>query len=210
MTKQRSLKTLVLLMALVLPAACEQTLRTGKVGNTSNAPSSDGTCSTGLTVCGKGAFAQCLDLQNDREHCGTCDNACVPGIACAAGTCQQIACTGQVTLSTQPIPGIPPVGYNSSYGSAILADINGDGRPDLVAWGSKGTFQVALGESPEETALARRNRDGRRRDRNSDRFPTDKGSSDLVEVFRHSRNQESPNGLFQVSYPPHADRQRRH
>ena len=93
------------LKGLLLSAACEQTLRTGKVGNTTNAPNPDGTCPTGLTVCGKGAFAQCLDLQNDREHCGTCDNTCVAGIACAAGTCQQVACTGQVTVSMQPLAG---------------------------------------------------------------------------------------------------------
>jgi hypothetical protein len=109
MTKQRILGIAVLFV--VLPTACEQTLHTGKVGNTTNAPNPDGTCPTGLTVCGKGAFAQCLDLQNDREHCGGCDNACVPGIACAAGACQQVACTGQVTVSTQTTPtgsGYPP------------------------------------------------------------------------------------------------------
>ena len=112
MTRRRSLGIAVVIEGLLLSATCEQTLRTGKVGNTRNAPNPDGTCSTGLTVCGKGAFAQCLDLQNDRAHCGTCDNACVPGIACASGTCQQIACTGPVTVSTQAIPGILPVGYD--------------------------------------------------------------------------------------------------
>ena len=142
-------------MVLCLSAACEQTLRTGKVGNTRNAPSSDGTCPTGLTVCGKGAFAQCLDLQNDRGHCGSCDNACLPGIACAAGTCQQIACTGPVTVSTQMIPDTTVTTPADEIVGALLADVNGDGHPDLVTWrndwnteraAGHGTFQVALGE----------------------------------------------------------------
>jgi len=152
MTKQRSLGIAVMVLGLLLPPACDQTLRTGKVGNATNAPNSDGTCPAGLTVCGKGAFAQCLDLQNDREHCGTCDNACVPGIACAAGTCQQIACTGPVTVSTQTTPGTTPTGSPSSNSGAIFADVNGDGRPDLVTWQDNpvinegtGKFQVALG-----------------------------------------------------------------
>jgi len=133
-----------------LPVACEQTLRTGKVGNTKNAPSADGTCPTGLSLCGKGAFAQCLDLQNDRQHCGACDNACLPGIACAAGACQQIACGGPVTVSTQTLPeSVAPT--DAMLGGALLADVNGDGRPDLVIWkyaqARKNTFQVALGQA---------------------------------------------------------------
>ena len=123
----------VLILGVLLPTACEQTLRTGKVGNKNNLPNADGTCPTGLTVCGAGAFARCLDLQTDREHCGTCDKACLQSIACAAGTCQQVACTGPVTVSAQPIPGTAPA--STPYlGGAILADINGDGRPDLVTW----------------------------------------------------------------------------
>jgi len=142
----------VLIVGVLLPTACEQTLRTGKVGNKNNPPSADGTCPTDLTFCGAGAFARCLDLQNDREHCGTCDHACVDGIACAAGTCQQVACTGPVTVSAQPIPGTAPT--STPYlGGALLANINGDGRPDLVTWrvtsvsDGTGMFQVALGEA---------------------------------------------------------------
>jgi len=144
MTKQR-LEMGVLLIALVFPAACEQTLRTGKVGNTRNAPSPDGTCPAGLTVCGKGAFAQCLDLQNDHEHCGSCDNTCLPGIACAAGACQQVACAGPVTVSAQTVPG------NTAAGSHNFIDVNGDGIQDLVSLGAdegvESTFLVALGEA---------------------------------------------------------------
>ncbi len=136
-------------MGVLMSTACEQTLRTGKVGNTRNAPNPDGGCPTGLTVCGTAAFARCLDLQNDREHCGSCDNACLPGIACTSGTCQQVACTGPVTVSTQTTP----TGSGSPPDDGILADINGDGRPDLVSWGIfdgknlASVFQVALGEA---------------------------------------------------------------
>jgi len=148
MTTQRSLGISVMVVGLLLPAACEQTLRTGRVGNTTNAPAPDGTCPAGLTVCGKGVYAQCLDLQNDRAHCGACDNACLPGIACQAGACQQVACTGAVTVSTQTVPA------GGGNPDAILADVNGDGRPDLVSWGMLdeknypvNAFEVALGKA---------------------------------------------------------------
>jgi len=145
MTRQRSLGIAIMVVGMVLPAACEQTLRTGRVGNTRNTPNVDGTCPAALTLCGQGAFARCLDLQNDHQHCGACDNACQSGIACTVGTCQQVACTGPVTVSTQTIPGTAP------SGSHYFADVNGDGIQDLVSLGpSNGvnsTFQVALGEA---------------------------------------------------------------
>jgi len=138
MTKQRSLYA-VTWVALMLTAACEQTLHTGKVGNTHNAPNPDGTCPAGQSVCGSGAFAQCLDLQNDRAHCGACTNACLPGIGCTAGVCQQVACTGPVTVSTQTVP--------ANTGPTYFADINGDGIQDSVFLGPDQTFRVALGEA---------------------------------------------------------------
>jgi len=150
MTKRRSLELAVFLLALLLPAACDQVFRTGRVGNTTNAPNADGACPAGLSVCGKGAFAQCLDLQNDRMHCGTCDNACALGIACAMGACQQVACVGPVAVSTQTLPETTaPTGATLS--GALLADVNGDGRPDLVtchrSQTPEETFQVALGQA---------------------------------------------------------------
>ena len=146
MTKQGSLGIVVVVATLVLTAACEQTLRAGKVGNKTNAPNPDGTCPNGLTVCGKDAFARCLDLQNDREHCGACDNACVLGIACVTGTCQQVACTASVTVSNQTLP--ETIGESGAGAQGVLlADVNCDGRPDLVNWDDTGKVQVALGEA---------------------------------------------------------------
>ena len=156
MTRPSSLEVAVLTIGLLLPVACEQTLRTGKVGNTTNAPNPDGTCPAGLTVCGRGAFAQCLDLQSDRAHCGSCDHACVQGIACTAGACQQVVCGGQVTVSSQTLAGSTATTAPGQIVGALLVDLNGDGRPDLVTWRNDydtewavghGTFQVALGEA---------------------------------------------------------------
>jgi hypothetical protein len=150
MSKPQGLGIVAILMGVLSPTACEQSLRTGKVGNTTTAPNGDGACPTGLSVCGMGSFARCLDLQADQEHCGTCDNACTPGIACTAGTCQQVACTGPVAVSVEEVPGSTLSASTPSYAGSLLADINGDARLDLVTWRtllpSKGTFQVALGQ----------------------------------------------------------------
>jgi hypothetical protein len=139
------------LFALLLATSCEQTYRTGKVGNLYNPPSSDGTCPAGQSVCSKDNFAQCLDLQNDHDHCGTCDKACLPGIACSAGSCQQVACTAEVTASTQSLdPSLQAASSSvSTYLGGILADVNGDGHPDLITWGDCGadtSFRVGLGK----------------------------------------------------------------
>src|SRR5664279_6370639 len=87
-------------------AGCEQTLVTGKVGNTHNTPAADGSCAAGQAACGTGAFARCLDLQNDHDHCGSCDEVCAAGIACISGACKQVACTDSVTMSTQTLPSV--------------------------------------------------------------------------------------------------------
>ena len=153
MTKQGSLGIVVVVAAVGLTVACDLTLRAGKVGNKTNAPGPDGSCPTGLVVCGTGAFARCVDLQADHEHCGSCATVCLPGIACAAGACQQIACTGPVTVSTQ-IPAETTAPTDPPIDGAIFADVNGDGHPDLVTWQATdleslawGTFRVALGEA---------------------------------------------------------------
>jgi len=41
----------------------------------------------------------CTDLQNDAANCGTCGNACAPGVACTAGSCEG---TIPTTSSTSP------------------------------------------------------------------------------------------------------------
>jgi hypothetical protein len=40
-------------------------------------------CATGTTCCG----TQCIDLQNDDYHCGSCDNECPADLWCEKGTC---------------------------------------------------------------------------------------------------------------------------
>jgi hypothetical protein len=54
-----------------------------------NQPPPDAMCcmqdcsSMGKTCCG----TQCIDLQNDDYHCGTCDNECPAQLWCVGGVC---------------------------------------------------------------------------------------------------------------------------
>ena len=84
--------------------ACGGELDTGTARTVDkHKPGADGSCPEEQTACGVGAFALCVNLQTDPGHCGTCDRACSPGIACQAGACQQAVCTG----STSPFSGQP-------------------------------------------------------------------------------------------------------
>jgi hypothetical protein len=42
-----------------------------------------GRCVAERTLCGD----FCVDLSNDAEHCGRCDNVCAPGVPCVDGVC---------------------------------------------------------------------------------------------------------------------------
>jgi FG-GAP-like repeat len=136
----------------IIVVACGGTLKTGANKKPANKPADDGTCPAGLDLCGTGRFAVCQALQTDPQHCGDCERECTAGIACVAGVCQQTVCTGSVPLSGQATT------FNSAVdvaneGSAILADVNGDGLLDLVDWKfygplgvTSGVFHVSLGQ----------------------------------------------------------------
>lgn len=141
MKSRHQLGSAILVAFVLLGLGCDGTMNTGTAKRpVNNKPAADGTCPTGQSLCGAAVFAICVDLQNDPGHCGACNRACSPGIACHAGVCQQTACTGtSVPLSGQrPTPadaGAPPAlgpAYSSSIADQILADINGDGRLDLI------------------------------------------------------------------------------
>ena len=128
----------------VLGLGCGGTINTGTTKKpVNNKPAADGTCPSGQSLCGVGKFAICVDLQNDPTHCGACDRACSPGIVCQANTCQQTVCTGKaIPLAGQATTGVSTTtdgggvtGPVPSYyfgSSQILADVNGDGRLDLI------------------------------------------------------------------------------
>ena len=47
------------------------------------------TCKSGFTECG----GKCFNLDNDEQHCGSCDTACAAGDRCVAGVCAEGGCT---------------------------------------------------------------------------------------------------------------------
>lgn len=49
-----------------------------------NVNADTGVCAMGTMACGT---AGCVDPQTDINHCGTCGNACPPGLVCSAGAC---------------------------------------------------------------------------------------------------------------------------
>ncbi len=141
---QHHFRTQLLLGLAVLGLGCGGTMNTGTAKKpVNNKPAADGTCPSGQSLCGTGKFAICVDLQNDPAHCGTCERACSPGIACQAGVCQQTVCIGTaIPFSGQPTTGSADAGSTSTtvpaapyfMGNQILADVNGDGRLDLIEY----------------------------------------------------------------------------
>jgi hypothetical protein len=140
----------------VLGSGCGGLLDTGTAtAPDKHKPAADGSCAGQQTACGTDAFATCVDLQADPGHCGTCDHACTPGIACQAGVCQQTVCTS----STSPFSGKQTTGPADWFrmGRQIFGDVNGDGLLDLVAWqydpnNDLKTFRVSLGVAGGFTA----------------------------------------------------------
>jgi hypothetical protein len=62
----------------------------------------DGACAGGQTACG-----QCVDLNQDLLHCGSCNHACAQGEDCVSGACTCVGggldCNGVcVNVSSNP------------------------------------------------------------------------------------------------------------
>jgi hypothetical protein len=149
----RACLLLVLVLVSVLPQAC---------GNRSAITAShhdggagvgilpvDGLCPDSMIVCGTGAAARCLSLQDDPTNCGACGHACTPGIACVAGVCQQRRCSGP--LAFQKIASFAPSLDAGGTGASgyVAADVNRDGQPDLLEYllyDDAGTIAVWLGQ----------------------------------------------------------------
>lgn len=104
-------------------------------------PNADGSCPLDTTSCGLGSGAKCYALDRDANNCGRCDNRCVLGISCAAGLCRQHVCSGALTLGSAPSSAVDSPPW-PRYGSA---DMNGDGKVDLVVWSDSGTVDILLG-----------------------------------------------------------------
>ena len=100
-------------------------------------PTTDGGCAAGFTVCGRGAATRCYDLSRSVDHCGQCENACAPGIACQSSRCQQYQCKGALTFKVLPaIPTVPSdntrIDEDIFYYRPVLGDFDGDGTLDFV------------------------------------------------------------------------------
>jgi hypothetical protein len=104
-------------------------------------PGQDGICAEGSGPCGKGTGVRCNDLQNDPENCGACGNVCTLGIRCATGTCQQVKCSGALSL----VPGAK-MDPGPGAGPAVVADMNGDGHLDILTSNfNPGVLGIRLG-----------------------------------------------------------------
>lgn len=52
-----------------------------------------GTCAAPMRTCGD----RCTNLQNDNDHCGTCNNPCTGGAVCSGGECVRACASGLVS-----------------------------------------------------------------------------------------------------------------
>jgi hypothetical protein len=120
----------------------------------SQLPIGGGQCSDGYAACGKADGLRCYDLTRSQDHCGTCGNACAPGINCQAGNCQQYSCKGALSFKTLVF------GSSSTASRAIavakaLGDFDGDGILDLVGASDYGSPMSLLYGAGDGTFPAR-------------------------------------------------------
>jgi len=81
----------------VLVSSCSDPIHssgTGGAGGGSNATggTSTGTCLTGCGEARNCCAEHCVNLQNDPQHCGSCDMPCAFGEYCTQGTCAKPPC----------------------------------------------------------------------------------------------------------------------
>ncbi|MBL9111113.1 MAG: hypothetical protein JNM74_17645 [Myxococcales bacterium] len=79
-----------------------------------------GACKVGYTACG----TDCVDVLVTREHCGSCDVVCPPGVACVAGVCG-----GSTDGSTDALADTSTDGNPGDARLDALADTSTDGNP---------------------------------------------------------------------------------
>jgi hypothetical protein len=79
------------------------------------APGQTLACPDGLTRCGE----LCADVQQDRDHCGSCANACLGGEACVAGSCEDSA--GDPPGEDPPADSCDGVACDG-HGSCVMVD----------------------------------------------------------------------------------------
>jgi hypothetical protein len=74
-------------------------------------------------------------------NCGRCDNTCTPGITCSTGVCQQVACSEPPALT----PLLPTTSSDTLLYPLVTADLNGDGKLDLISGSGGGSIATLLG-----------------------------------------------------------------
>ena len=116
-------------------------------------PSDAGVCPDAKSLCGSGAGARCYSLDSDPMNCGACGRACTPGVACSAGACKQVRCTGPVSFqqiasfaSILATPSTLATNDATQFAGYAGADMNRDGRLDLFEFNRGGDIVLWLGK----------------------------------------------------------------
>lgn len=85
-----------------------------------------GACKVGYTACG----TDCVDVLVTREHCGSCDVVCPPGVACVAGVCGGSTDGSTDALADTSTDGNPGDGSTDGSGDGSTDGSPSDGATD--------------------------------------------------------------------------------